>query len=468
MKKVEKTLIFADRAGSGYFVSDPIYSQFKIDKPFSDILETKEFQRLKDITQTGFSFYDFPYLQYEDRFGHSLGAFYIMERILEKLSKLLEGTGISISKDERDIALAAILLHDIGHGPFSHSFEIISNYSHEKRTTDILLGDTEVNAVLVRNFGEAKTRKIASFIAEIDASNSDLEFQETNFTRLIKSLISHQIDADRLDYLVRDAFYSEIETAINVDKIIDSIDLFLNENGEYEVIVNKKNLTLIETPLIERFQHYRDLYFTTSSIVGDRIFRSVLLEIRKSNEGYVLNKVTPEFRKLVFNAEKLKLDEFLELTDYVVLENLSIIKDFTENVALKKMCDIPKCIESYFIFEDMFARNELEEMLSRVTGLPKNELAFDDSIYEIYSKTKFYKKDEGFKIKARSSIVDLTDVTNLVNAKDYVEVKCTAFSFEIFYHQNHIGRKSGISEREFDKLVHKEVKQILKRNQETN
>lgn len=448
------------------YVCDPIHGTYKVSKPYVTIVETKEMQRLKEITQTGFSFYDYPNMEYEDRLSHSLGAYHIMEKILDKLETLFVNTSISISKDDREIALCAILLHDIGHGPFSHSFETISNYSHEKRTTDILLGETDVNKVLVKQFGVKKTRKIASFIAEIDESEKkDEEYEDTAFSRLIKSLISHQIDADRLDYLVRDAYYAGIESSINVEKIINAISIAMNVKGEYEVIMDKRNLTLIETPLIERFQHYRDIYFTPGSVIGDNIFKSLVREMKENPEQELMSLLPNEFNELIYNSQNLNLDTFLLLTDKKVYDSLNIISKFSKSPLIRHLAMGSVTTNGFIIFEDIFAKDKVIDLISSITNVPKENFKTSSSIYEIYAKTKFYKKDEGFKIRSHQNIVDLTDVTNLVNARDYVEMKCTAFNPELFYFENGLS-KIFKNKNNFKSIVSQKVKELHVKEEE--
>lgn len=444
-------------------VCDPIHGDYVIKMPYSKLVMTKEMQRLKEISQTGFSFYDYPNMFYEDRLAHSLGAFHIMEKILDKLTVLLKKTPLKISKDDREVALCAILLHDIGHGPFSHSFEAITNYSHEKRTTDILLGDTEVSKTLCAMFDEAKVRRIASFIAEIDESeNKDKEFEDTAFTRLMKSLISHQIDADRLDYLVRDAYYAGIETSINIDKIINAVSIALNAQGDFEVIMDKRNLTLIETPLIERFQHYRDIYFTYGSVIGDRMFKTLLKVMKENREKNLEKNFAPEFIKLILDPENLSLEDFLKLTDRQVYEFLTFVAKNSKNLVVRRLASGKKTIDGFMIFEDVLVKEKIALLMKKLAG---SDVIMDHSCFEISAKTKFYKKDEGFKIRINQSIVDLTDVTNLVNARDYVEMKCTVFNPEMFFYENKLSKKYK-SKKEFIDEVYKNISYINPKEQE--
>ena len=201
-------------------VDDPIYGEIIVPYPFSEIVLTKEMQRLSGISQNGFSQLEYKELENNDRLSHSVGAFYVMSLFLNRLEEILKSFNIKLSEDDKDIALCSMLLHDIGHGPFSHTLELVNNYSHEKRTTDILLGATEINKIITKFFGEKKVKKIASFISEI---NDSQELGTDNFTKLLNNLVSYQLDADRIDYLIRDAYYAGISSAIDLKKIMNLI-----------------------------------------------------------------------------------------------------------------------------------------------------------------------------------------------------------------------------------------------------
>ena len=167
-------------------VKDPIYGEIIVPYPFSKIVLTSEMLRLSDISQNGFSHLHYKELENNDRLSHSVGAFYVMSLFLKRLEEILKDYNIELSKDDKDIALCSMLLHDIGHGPYSHTLELVTNYSHEKRTTEILLGNTEINKTITSLFGKDKVRTIASFIAEI---NDSQELGKDSFTKLLKNLV---------------------------------------------------------------------------------------------------------------------------------------------------------------------------------------------------------------------------------------------------------------------------------------
>lgn len=228
-------------------VNDPIYGEITVPYPFSEIILTEEMMRLSSISQNGFSQLEFEGLEQNDRLSHSVGAFYAMSLMLNRLEEILKNYGIEISQEDKETSLCSMLLHDIGHGPFSHTFEIVTKYSHEKRTTDILLEDTEVNKVITKIFGKQKVKKIASFIAEI---NDQDDLGQDSFTKLLNNLVSYQLDADRIDYLRRDAYYVERVSAIDLKSIVVNLNVVVNNNQEYELLVDYKGLSSIENVLL--------------------------------------------------------------------------------------------------------------------------------------------------------------------------------------------------------------------------
>jgi uncharacterized protein len=172
---------------------DPVHRYIHVrDRVIWDVIGTREFQRLRRIKQLGTTYLVFHGAEHS-RFHHSLGVYEIVRRIVDD--------GFSgrpeWDDEERLVTLCAALLHDLGHGPYSHAFENVFDLDHEKFTQAIILGDTEVNTVL-RRVSSDFPQKIADVIGK------------TYPDKLVVSLISSQIDADRMDYLQRDAYFTGV------------------------------------------------------------------------------------------------------------------------------------------------------------------------------------------------------------------------------------------------------------------
>src|SRR5699024_719206 len=165
---------------------DPVHRYVRVqDQVIWDLIATPEFQRLRHIKQLGTTYLTFHGAEHS-RFNHSLGVYEIVQRMIAQMEQQP-----SWNKEERIVCLFAALLHDIGHGPFSHSFEKVFDLNHEQYTQRIILEDTHVNRVL-KNVDPALPKKVAQVI------------DKTYEDQLLVSVISSQIDADRMDYLLRD------------------------------------------------------------------------------------------------------------------------------------------------------------------------------------------------------------------------------------------------------------------------
>ena len=441
-------------------INDPVHGQIEIKPPFSQIILTKEMQRLKDIGQNGFSIYDYPGLKNNERLSHSVGAFHIMSKMIEHLENELSRYGISISQDDKDMALCSMLLHDIGHGPFSHDCELITKYSHEKRTTDILLGDTEVNELLTAVFGKRKTKKMASYIAEINDENNEIQEQSNSFTKLLKSLISHQLDSDRLDYLVRDSYHAGIKSAIDYKRIIDALGISVNSNQDYEVVIDKTALTDLETVLIERFQRYRDVYFTISTSILQVMFPKILQRYAE-NPNCVSAQLPEQFKILANNPQDMSLAQFLTLTDKPFLETIETIKQNTSDPILKHLCDLENIKEHYQLLGENVNSKDIIEKLNEI--FPQADLSQTLCVFDSKSKIKIYKKEESLKIDYGNEIKDLSETTNLIRPQDNFERVRTFFNPEI------LRLELGMSEIEFnqyDKQIKKMLEDINKKPEE--
>src|SRR5699024_9780292 len=202
---------------------DPVHSYAHVtDQVIWDLIKTREFQRLRRIRQLGTLYMAFHSAEHS-RFNHSLGVYEIVRIMIRNFRKYDVW-----DDDDRVLALSAALLHDLGHGPFSHSFEKIFNTDHEDYTRKIILGDTEVNKVL-RRVSDTFPEEVASVI------------DHTHPNKLIVSMISSQIDADRMDYLQRDAYFTGVEYGkFDIDRLLRVMiptqdEILIKETGMHAV-----------------------------------------------------------------------------------------------------------------------------------------------------------------------------------------------------------------------------------------
>ncbi|MGJ5713032.1 HD domain-containing protein [Staphylococcus auricularis] len=276
---------------------DPIHRYIHVeDQVIWDLIKTKEFQRLRRIKQLGTLYLAFHTAEHS-RFGHSLGVYEIVRRMIDES---FNGRP-AWNNDDRPLALCAALLHDLGHGPFSHSFENIFNTDHEAFTQAIITGDTEVNEVLQRvapNFPQ----QVADVI------------NKTHDNKLVISMISSQIDADRMDYLQRDAYFTGVSYGqFDMERI-----LRLMRPSENEVLIKDSGMHAVESFIMSRYQMYWQIYFHPVSRGGEVLLSNCLHRAKQLYlEGYEFKRYPTDF--VPFFEEDISIEQYIELDEAVVL-----------------------------------------------------------------------------------------------------------------------------------------------------
>lgn len=284
-------------------INDPVHGFIKIPHEILfDVIEHPYFQRLRRISQTGLLNLIFPGATHT-RFHHALGAMHLMFTALETL-KL---KGVEISKEEEQGALLAILLHDIGHGPFSHALEsmLMADWHHEKLS---LLLMHELNS-------------------EFDGQLSiAIEmFQGKYHRKFFNQLISSQLDVDRLDYLKRDSFYTGVsEGNVNTQRIISMMNV-----SQDELVVDSKGVYSIENYLTARMFMYWQVYYHKTAALGEHMLVKVLRRAKDlASKGVKLE--APEnlqyflYREKDMQSSKEDILRFTQLDDNDVIQAMKL------------------------------------------------------------------------------------------------------------------------------------------------
>ncbi|MFI1743954.1 HD domain-containing protein [Thalassobellus sediminis] len=300
-------------------LNDPIYGFITIPNSLIfDLIQHKYFQRLRRITQMGMSYMVYPGAHHT-RFHHAIGCVHLMQQAIN----VLRFKGVAISKDEEDALYIAILLHDIGHGPFSHAMEhsIVNNVSHEQIS---LLFMEELN----EEFNGSLTLAIQIFKGEY----------HRNF---MCQLISGQFDMDRADYLKRDSFYTGVaEGNINSERLITMLNV-VND----ELVVEEKGIYSVEKFIIARRLMYWQVYLHKTGLVAEQLLIRVLKRAKQLTiKGEVLNASKPlqyflnnEISIDDFNKDTLSI--FSQLDDYDVI---SAMKEwqYHNDFVLSNLCEM--------------------------------------------------------------------------------------------------------------------------------
>ena len=288
-------------------INDPIYGFITIPNGLIfNLIEHKYFQRLRRISQMGLSYLVYPGAHHT-RFHHAIGCVHIMQKALEKL----DFKGIEISEEEEEAIYIAILLHDIGHGPFSHAMEnsIAEGVHHEQISLQFMeqLND-EFNGSLT----------LALKI-----------FKGTYHRPFLHQLVSGQLDMDRTDYLKRDSFYTGMaEGNINTDRILAMLNV-----KDDELMVEEKGIYTIEKFLVARRLMYWQVYLHKTSLVAGQVLVKVLKRAKYLTES---GQVLPASKALSYFLKKKNAEGVF---DQEALEVFSNLDDYDIISAMKSWCD---------------------------------------------------------------------------------------------------------------------------------
>ena len=277
---------------------DPVHGYITVeDRVIWDLIQTREFQRLRRIKQLGGTFMAFHGAEHS-RFSHSLGVYLIAKRMIERLAK----GGTPFTEEERLLTLCAALLHDLGHGPFSHSFEEVLEIPHETFTARILTEKTEVHHIL-ESHHIGFSEKIKQIITR--------EYENP----IIVSLISSQLDADRLDYLVRDAYFSGTTYGeIDVQRILRTLRVV-----DGQLVYKLSGMHAIEDYLLSRYQMYWQIYLHPVARSFDIIVQGFFKRIRKLLEQNYPFKSDVSLFKALFGEKHPDIFVYLKIDDTTVL-----------------------------------------------------------------------------------------------------------------------------------------------------
>ena len=325
---------------------DSVYGHIRVTSLACAIIDSKEFQRLRRIKQLSMGALVFPCAEHT-RFSHSLGTYHVMtlitERLREELSKPKSQEELPEPKSQSELSLylealeIAALLHDVGHGPYSHSFEqIISSAtgdtdSHEHRTREIIESEsTEIHEILQKysaSRGKEKTffqNLVLSYLCKdssfLPASTKD-DIAYMNLYKAFSSLISSNLDADRLDYLQRDAlFCGAVYGKFDLESIISGLRIIYNYFESPVIAIEEEKIADLEGYLILRSQMYKNVYYKRQKVFAEDLLVHIFNYARELFYCEILsrNAIPPAIRCL-FEDIRIEIVDYCSLDDYIVL-----------------------------------------------------------------------------------------------------------------------------------------------------
>jgi HD superfamily phosphohydrolase len=302
-------------------INDPVHGFVSIpNQLIFDVINHPLFQRLRRVTQLGVASYVYPGALHT-RFQHALGAMHLMQLALNSL----KNKGHKISKKEFQAALLAILLHDIGHGPFSHSLEhsILKGVHHE-----------EISLILMEELNQVFDGKLKLAIKI---------FTNKYKRKFFHQLVSSQLDMDRLDYLQRDCFFTGVsEGTIGGDRIIKMLDVH-----EDKIVVEQKGIHSIEHFLNARRMMYWQVYLHKTAVSADGMLIQIIRRAKFLSQKGVKIQSTPNLdvflrnsvTKLDFRNESIYLKTFSQMDDADIWGSIKLWQQ-NEDKVLSLLCNM--------------------------------------------------------------------------------------------------------------------------------
>ena len=391
-------------------VNDPVYGFIHIPNAIIlDLIEHPYFQRLCRISQMGLSYLVYPGARHT-RFHHALGCMFLMQQAVQTLRY----KQVEITAEEEEALYIAILLHDIGHGPFSHAMEhsIVEGISHE-----------EISLAFMQALNEQFEGRL-SLAIEI--------FQKKYKKQFMNQLISSQLDMDRLDYLKRDSVYSGVsEGNINSQRIIAMLTV-----KDDTLIVEEKGIYSIEEFLVARRLMYWQVYLHKTSIGAEFVLVKLLARVKElTHQGkklpmttalrfFVENHITKE----TFDSHALEL--FAQLDDYDIISGLKEWQ-YGEDWVLAKLSQmiLNRDLLRVRLYRSPVEKEKVQELLREAAEqlqIPEELASYFVFTGEI-SNTAYRKDEQNILIYTKNNkIIDVTKASDQMNL-DALATKVTKY-----------------------------------------
>ena len=382
---------------------DPIHNYIKVELPVVwDLINTKEFQRLRRIHQLGGAYLVF-HTSEHSRFGHSLGVYEIVRRMVNEVYDLCE----QLSEQEKLVVMIAGLLHDLGHGPFSHAFETIYPINHEELTIAIITGNSEINQVL-RFYDETLPEEVA------------LVIQHQHPNKLLTQLISSQLDADRMDYLLRDSYFTgtkygefDLERILRTLRVVDK-----------QLVIKATGIQTVEDYIMARYHMYWQIYYHATI----RSFEAILILLFRRLKDLKPVERYPMFAGL-FNGEKLTIDQHFNLDDCACYYAFSLMRQ-DEDPVISDLAD-RLLNRKLFTYQNISKEDKPEAYYGLVADKDPRYYLYVDTASQIPYRPYLAQTENLIKVLGKDGkISELSEISNIVLAIVKGEIK---EDYKIFY-----------------------------------
>jgi HD superfamily phosphohydrolase len=349
-------------------INDPIYGFVTLpDELVYDLINHPTFQRLRRIKQLGLTNLVYPGALHT-RFHHAIGAMYLMTEALQ----VLKSKGTKITEEETQAAIIAILLHDIGHGPFSHALEhtIVKGIHHE-----------DISAMLMDELNKTFNGKITLAIKI---------FKDQYHKKFLHQLVSSQLDMDRLDYLKRDSFFTGVsEGVISSDRIIKMLQVV-----DGELVVEAKGIYSVEKFLIARRLMYWQVYLHKTVLSAEKLLVNILKRAKELALAGEELFATPalslflknNFTKKDFSANPELMKQFVLLDDYDIMASVKVWMNHSDKT-LALLCKnmIDRNLYKIELENKKFPASYQNQLLEKV--MKKYKLSKKEAAYFVFTES---------------------------------------------------------------------------------
>ncbi|PPE06024.1 HD superfamily phosphohydrolase [Williamsoniiplasma lucivorax] len=349
-------------------IRDNVHGDIYFNHPiFIEILDTPEMQRLRRILQLGGTSLAYPGATHT-RFSHSIGVYHI-------LTLFLESNDLShLSSQDKKIVLLAGLMHDIGHGPFSHSFEKVCLQNHEKYSTEIIK-NPQGNIFKILKKHKINPEEVVSII------------EGTHPNKILNLLVSSQLDADRLDYLQRDAQNCGVGYAtLDIRWIVRHVRIV-----DHKIVFPKKSIHAIESYLLGRYHMYKQVYDHKCSISFDALLEvwfKRLKDLYTSKFDFENPQIEVIFQELL-NNQIIPIEKYLQLDDYSMFDIFKItqkskdktLADLSARLLNRKTFTIVKATEvNKNNLIKQLENNGFDPQYYLIELIPKKSIVYQDGV----------------------------------------------------------------------------------------
>jgi uncharacterized protein len=383
-------------------LNDPVYGFITIPSELIfSIIDHPYFQRLRRIKQLGLTDFVYPGALHT-RFHHAIGAMHLMSITLDNL----RNKGNEISNEEYEAALIAILLHDVGHGPFSHAleFSLLQNIPHESLSLLII---EELN----KQFG-----------GQLDLS---LRIFKNQYERkFFHQLVASQLDIDRLDYLQRDCFFTGVsEGTIGADRIIKMMDI---KNDQ--IVVEEKGLYSIENFLSARRLMYWQVYLHKTTVSAEKMMINLIMRAKEVQQSRgklkasedLLHFLEHDFRLFDFQNSPEILERFLDLDDFDIWGAIKLLKNESDYI-LRNISEmfLKRQLYKITLRNEEFSEKEIEiskRKLLKKLAIPEQDLHYFFTHGSI-SNHAYLTKERILILTKKGKIIDVAQAADLPNIK---------------------------------------------------